>query len=648
MKSLSVMQSMVTAPPLRNSAEWASSERVMPSSSPIPGKFDALRNPYIIPIAEAVADFRFNKITAVMGTQMGKSVGLENIVGWRLDDDPTPILYVAPTTSMIDNTIEPRFMDMFRQCESLNRKFNWTGSTKYTKWLSGVKFRFAWAGSPTELAGDSAGFILVDEVDRIVNTSEGDTTAIIEARGDAYVDSKVLYTATPTSGKVERIEHPDTGLMVWGVQGDNKLLGSKVWQLWQSGTRHEWQVPCPDCDGYFSPSSHLIWWQGKGGDDLVEPTVAAKTARLNCPHCGSQLKDKFRQGMNKLGKPVAPGEVCQNGIVTGTADTDGNNHYSLWVSGLFSFSAKKSLGYCAQRLCAAENSGDPATLQGVLNTVFGECYAGSGEVPEWQAVRAMAHKYHIGELLHPPALLLGTVDVQKNRLVWVIRAWYEGMGSALVDCGELWGDTLQDDVWDELSELLEQTFDGVAIDDFGIDCGYRDDKVFDFVRDHKGKARALRGGSLDKPYRAVRVDVNERGKTRKRGDTRWDFDSSRAKAWVHSRIGWDKKRPAWWVLPADISESYCKEITGEEFDEASQEWNRLGENHFLDCEAMQYMLAKMKGLHRKKQIIMLDGFTAKVTAPVTTQKETPPKPQPAAAAPQQPDNWLGQYTDDWI
>lgn len=253
---------MVEAPPPRTSDEWARDKRIMPPAAPVPGPFNPDSNPYMKPVAWAFAQPQFRRVTFVMGTQMGKSVTMENVVGHRIDEDPTPVLYVTPTKPLITSTVEPKFMDMFRECAALWRKYDKRRSSIYTKWIGGTKFRFAWAGSPTELAADSAGLILVDEVDRIVNTGEGDTTEIIEARGDAYVDSKVGYTATPLRGRVTKRKHPVTGLEHWQV-GKRGAVTSKVWRLWQSGTRHEWAIPCPNCLDYFIPHMDLLWWPGR-------------------------------------------------------------------------------------------------------------------------------------------------------------------------------------------------------------------------------------------------------------------------------------------------------------------------------------------------------------------------------------------------
>lgn len=56
-----------------------------------------------------------------------------------------------------------------------------------------MSLRFAWAGSATELASDSAVITLVDELDRPDTnaTGEGSLAEIAEARGDAYIDSSL-------------------------------------------------------------------------------------------------------------------------------------------------------------------------------------------------------------------------------------------------------------------------------------------------------------------------------------------------------------------------------------------------------------------------------------------------------------------------
>lgn len=607
---------MVDAPAPRTSDEWARKKRIMPPNAPIPGPFNPDANPYMKPVAWAFAQPCFSRVVFVMGTQMGKSVTMENIIGQRLDEDPTPCLYVAPDRPLIESTIEPKFMAMFRECESLWKKFEQSISTKVTKWIAGNKFRFAWAGSASQMSADSAGLVMVDEVDRIVNTSEGDSMEVVEARGDAYADSKIGYTATPTHGKVARSKDERTGLYHWAV-GDPRAISSPVWKLWQSGTRHEWAVPCPKCEKYFIPSSELLWWPGKDGADECSPDEAFKHARLTCASSGCQIEDKWRPWMNQRGVAVAPGEsITTDGKITGQADTAGFTTYSIWVSGLCSFAVKKSYGFLAKKLLAAKLSGSPAKLLAVYNTGFGECYAESGDVPTWEVVKAARYGYPEGQVLLPPRRIYCTIDVQGNRLVYVVRAWYPGMGSMLLEHGELWGPTDQAPVWDELGDLLHRDFDGHSISLMGVDIGYRDDMVYDFIHAHPGRVLALRGReTLPMPFRMERIEQSKQGKVRKKGDSRWAFDATMAKRWVHSRFGVPDDRAGFWLLHQQVSDDYCKQIVGEEWREDLGKFVQVGENHYLDCEAMQYILALRDKLNRLKR-----GAWTKAQLPAVIRK----------------------------
>lgn len=610
---------MLNAKPMRNAAKWATENRVMPPGSPIPGPFDTTTTPYMIPVCDAFTSPLYTRITFVMGTQMGKSATMQNVMGWKLDDDPAPIIYVGPTESNINNVVEPKMVEMFKEAKSLWVKYD-KKSTKHKKRIAGVSLRFAWAGSATELASDSAVITLVDELDRPDEnaTGEGDLAEIAEARGDAYTDSKLGLTSTPTHGLISSFIHPETGVTHWTPSGREKV-SSPIWLQWEKGTRHEWAVPCPHCDEYFIPRSELLWWPGKGTDEECTPAQAVKLACLVCPVCGDQIDNKHRQAMNAKGVGLAPGQSVSSysgGCVvfsqggkefirpfhSAIHPIEDNNHFSIWVSGLCSFSAKKSYGFLARKLLEAQQTGNPNSLLSVYNTGFGEIYAIAGDAPEWQEVYALRSDYQSGQVPEGFDSLICTVDVQKNRLYYVIRVWRAGMSSRLIEWGEIWGDTDKPEVWNELAEFLEQEWNGQQIKLMGIDAGYRTDEVLAFVRRFKGRVRALMGFErLPKPFRLVKLEVDNKGKTRKHGDKRWDFDTTIAKAWVHSRVRWPQGKEGDWLIPSDITEEYCKHIVAEEFNEETGKWTQVAKrNDYLDCEGMQYMCARMLRIDRKK------------------------------------------------
>lgn len=615
-ESIAYAAKLVKAPPPRTSDEWAADNRIMPPSSPRPGKFNPNVNRYMRPVAEAAVKPQYDKYTFITATQMGKSVTMENIIGHTLDEDPTPVMYVAPTAPLLKDAVIPKFDDMIAECKSLTKKLNKRKSTTFVKWIAGTKLRFVWAGSPSGLSADSVGRIFVDEVDRIVNTGEGSTMIIVERRGDAYDGSKIFYTATPTHGRVAKRRHEKTGLEHWDVV-KAKGLGSTIWKLWQSGTRHEWAVPCPECHEYFIPHSGLLWWPGKDSEKECTPDEAQKHARLTCGASGCEIQNKYRPWMNERGRAVAPGQsITRDGDVIGVAETASSTHFTYLVSGLCSFSSKKTYGALAKDLLSARISADPNDLQAVYNTGFGECYAQGGDVPTWEVVQKARYGYAEGVVLLPPLNIFCTIDVQGNRLVYVVRAWYPGMGSMLLEHGELWGKTDQAPVWDDLAELLYRDFDGYAISLMGIDCGYRDDMVYDFIHAHPGRAIALRGReSLPMPFRKELIEQSKQGKVRKKGDSRWAFDSTGAKRWVHSRFNVPDDRPGFWLLHQQVSEDYCRQIVGEEWRESEGKFAQVDENHYLDCEGMQYVLALREKINRRKR-----GVLSKAQLPAAIRK----------------------------
>ncbi len=602
------------APIPRSTDLWADENRVLPRGSAEPGKFRSSRNPYMIPIARAFGNPLVRRIIFIMGSQMGKSITMQNIIGHRLDDDPAPIIYVGPTQSNIDNVVEPKVVEMFKGCKSLWDKLaKGQKSTKHHKRISGVSLRFAWAGSATELASDSAALGLVDEVDRMEEDvkGEGSPVELTEARTSIYPDGKIGVTSTPTEGNVDVVVDSDSGLERWDIV-DSGAIVSTVWKLWQEGSRHEWSVPCPHCHQYFIPRFRHLKWPEKSTKEEAE-----SGAFLACPNNGCVIENKHRRWMNKNGVFIAPGqrpadlpkeEATGIDIIdhkSGAIDYvefgeyvhTSNSNQSFWVSGIMSFSSKKTFGFLAGKYVSAVRSGDPERIQGVINTDFGELYRISGDAPEWTAVKNNAypnapHQYALGEVYDEVDYLFAGVDVQKNQLYYVVRGFGAGQTSWLVERGEIWGDTLQDDVWKQLGDLLGSKWGNLGISDMVVDSGYRPQKVYAFARENRSKVKAYKGHlTLDRPFYASDVDVTIRGRIFKGGVKLWHFNSDILKSWVHAKVEWPHDQSGGWYLPEDIDDDYCRQIVNEQRavkPSGGIAWIKTGPNHYLDSEALAF------------------------------------------------------------
>jgi phage terminase large subunit GpA-like protein len=585
----------------RTPDQWADSERSLPPGSAEPGPWRSFRTPYMIPIVRSCAAASIKRVIAVMASQMGKTAGLFNVIGQRLEDDPAPMIYVGPTRSNIDHVIEPKIMEMFKGVPRLWQALQQgLSQTKTHKRLKGVSLRFAWAGSATELASDSAVLVLVDEVDRMTESAqgEGNVFELAEARASTYPDGRVIGTSTPTLGNVETFIHPVTGMEHWAV---SDTLASPIWRLWQEGSRQEWAWPCPDCKAYFIPRLKQLWWPEK-----VSLEEAEQQAALVCPHCGVLIGDNQKNALNSRGVYLAPGQsVDAKGQVSGVADTAGTRTASFWVSGLCSFSSKKSFGYLARKLLMARASGESERLQSVMNTDFGELYSIGGEAPELTTVLDRKQNYQQGQVPEGVKILTAGVDVQKNRLVYVVRGWGAQLESWLIEHGELWGETDQPAVWQRLSTLVQGSWQDQPLSRVAIDSGYQSQMVYRFCRLHKALAFPSKGHDrLDKPFKRSDLDVSTKGKTLQHGLGLWHFDSDHMKCGVHARLHWSFDQPGGWWLPLDVADDYCKQIVAEQRVVSSSgkvAWIKVKkDNHYLDCEALAYLVIRMMTTGREE------------------------------------------------
>lgn len=593
----------------------------------------------MIPIVRACASPRYRRVVGVLPTQTGKTDGMLNVMGHRLEDDPVPIIYYGPSQKLTESVSSDRVMKMFRSAPRLWERLAKGKQNKVAeKSISGVRLGFGWAGSATELSSHPAGLVFVDERDRMKPLpGEGDPVELAEARVATYADGRVCIFSSPTIGNVNPKKNEETGLEHWeeiDTEHDGTLLASPIWKLWQEGTRYEWAWPCPHCNEFFIPRFRLLTWPK---DATVQQ--ASREARLACPNCGALIEEGAKLGMNARGVFVAPGQkVANDGAVTGPEPDSATA--SFWVSGLCS--PWRTFGQLARAFLAAVRSGDQERVRGVLNTRFGELYAVGGDGPDWNEVRDLKEGYAAGTVPEGVQVITCCVDVQEKRLVYAVRGWGWNSESWLIEADDIWGETEHDAVWLQLAALITKEFHGKRIRLMLIDSGYNpsekarnpDNQIYLFCRRHKGKAFPSKGhDTQDKPVKASKIDVSHKGKIFKNGLDLWHLDTDYFKSWVHARLEWPKGEAGGWHLPSDVTDDYCQQITAEHRavnPSGKVQWVRIRrENHFLDVEGMNVAAAHILRLHAlpKPQEKAPDGAPA---------AESSSEPAPAAAKPQQP------------
>jgi phage terminase large subunit GpA-like protein len=194
-----------------------------------------------------------------------------------------------------------------------------------------------------------------------------------------------------------------------------------------------------------------------------------------------------------------------------------------------------------------------------------------------------------------------TVDVQKNRLVFTKRGWGAHGTSCMIAAGEIFGDTGEDQPWDDLAAEMTEPVDGLPVRLVLVDSGFRpgkknavaDHRVYEFCRRFPNLVRATKGSSnpMRKPIKASQIDIKLNGREFKKGLHLLLLDTDHFKSAVHAKVRWPEGAPGGFFLPIDVSEDYCMQIVSEarvKTPNGKVKWvQRSKENHFLDCEAMQ-------------------------------------------------------------
>ena len=615
-------------PPTRHALQWGGEYRELPPGSAEPGRLRPDRTPYLLPVAAALRNPAYRLVVVICASQAGKTEFTLSAIGQRLTDDPCPVLVVFPTQHAAETHYAPRLSEMINSTPTLRAI---TAKGRHDKVLSkvvaGQPVRLAWAGSATELSSQAIGFAIVDELDRMDTVrGEGDPLELVRARGITYPDFTCLAISTPSVGSVEPEEGPG-GRERWQV-GDRDDIESPIWRRWQSGTRQEWCWLCPHCARPFAPRLRYLEWPEDGTN-----AERARGAQWHCQRCGSALDDGEVAYANAHGMMLGPEQDYVDGKVVGALEDTAVA--SFWISG--GASPWLPAHDLALKWLDAVETHDAATIQPVLNTSFAECFSIRQRQLSWEEVAAKREPYPMGTVPEEARILTGGVDVQADRLVYVIRAWAPGMASWLVQQGELWGPTAEMGVWEDLAELSRQPWGqlGVAARVWVVDSGYEKDRVYAFCRrapdryfPSKGQAERAR------PFSLVPIDRGADGKPLKNGIQLTLVDTDHFKRWVTERMGLPIDAQGAWHLPTDCSDAYCQELVAEAREvlpSGRVRWvnPKKRPNHSFDAETLACVGAHILNFHQVAPVARTVGAAS-----------APPVPPPARPVIQS--RWVGR------
>lgn len=579
------LKSLLPPPELKIS-EWADSYRMLSSEAASKaGQWKTSFAEYQREMMDVVCDRRVERIIVRKSSQVGASEILNNIIGYYIHQDPSPILLLQPTLDFAEEYAKDRISPMIRNCKALREKIpaRHDGNTLTHKNFPGGRLTITGANSTVQLASRSIRILCIDEVDRMRPTNEGDACKLAEKRTTTFFNRKIYYTSTPTNEGASRID-----------------------DLFEDSDQRHYYVPCPIC-GHFQI---LVWkrieWKKKDGEHYPE------TAYYTCLECDGVIQSRHRDRMVKKGKWKAHEKFLK------TAGFQINELYSPW---------RKWWETVSEYLEARRSE---ETLQVWTNTAMGESHRAKGEAPEWKRLYQRREGYGIGTIPQGVVMLTAGVDVQRDRLHMEVVGWGPRLESWSINYIIIPGDTAKEEVWEKLDDEINKIYDDrLYIKITAVDSGDQSEVVYRFVKRFAG-SRVIAVKGFDKLQTIIdtprRQEIRKSGKKKRQGLRVWGVGVSHCKTELYGFLRLISPESYGFCHFPNYPESYFKELTAEHVIEKLTRgykklvWEKLPgrANEALDCRVYARAAAALAGVDR-----LSPGSRLKIPSHQASEKNEP-------------------------
>lgn len=624
-------------------SEWAEKHRILPPDSPEPGPWRNARTPYLVGIMDALSPgSAFKEVYLKKGHQLGGSALGENFVGHAITSAAGNLLLVFATIEDAEKWELSRFEPMRLSTPELRKRIkdaNVKGAdnTKRRKKFPGGFMQLIGANRPGALKSSTMRYILLEEMDEYA----GDI-------GDQGAPEELARKRTSNFGRKARIFGNSTPT----VEG-----ASPIDRNYKRGDQRKYFCRCPECgERQFFKWSQMKWPEG-------EPEKVAYA----CERCGvlsPEVAWKTKGYVDAVWIPTAKGEP-------GVA--------SFHLPSLYAPLGWRPWPTLAAEWIAAQK--DPVALKAFINNELAECWQDLSGQAKGSEIAKRREAYELRTIPRGCLVLVGSVDVQGNRLEYKIVGFGRSKRHWVIDYGVIDGDPAKEDVWNRLTELREKPITNsfgvpMRVQAWGIDSGgHHTHEVYQYARlyRHVG-VFALKGHNVSgKPVigRPTTVDISHKGRTIKGGVQLWMVGTDTAKDLLFNYLASDEEAvpdERFLHFPAGLSDDYFEQLTAEVYDADKKKWRKLPGRRNEVIDLFVYCFAA--AFHPLLQIDRLrdadwtqlesvieptngDLFLAPVAASSGDVETSAPAPSPLAPADREqaasaPSNGWLEGTDNWL
>lgn len=571
-------------------SEWAQKYRIVDSKvSAIPGPWRNDNTPYLKEIMDELLNYETEEIIFCKCTQVGGTEVVLNLLGYIIQQDPSPAMVVYPTDKLGESVAENRIVPMIKNSPSLEKLYHESRSQKLEHQFDGMYLTIAGSNSPSSLASKAIKYLFLDEVDKYPGASkkEADPVSLARERTKTFANRKIYITSTPT------------------------IRTGYIWKAKEGAdVEKHYFIPCPHCGEFIELNLDNLKWPGKDKDlveaygeeaikeklDMLEPAEGteglsnadrAEFAFYVCQECGCVITDTQKQQAVKKGH----WEVVRQ-------TTRFVKKVCFWINTLYSpfvrFSeiAKKFM----------DSKSDPDELQNFINSWLAEPWEDTKLKTSSELV--MERQTELTEFTVPDwaKLLTAGVDVQENCVYWTIRAWGDFLTSQNIAHGQAYS-------FSEIERVMNLEYrtesGGVAIVNLClVDSGYEADSVYDFCALNAEWAKPAKGSSNPMQSHFKLSTVNNDA-SKAYGMDLVIVDGGKYKDMIASRMHRKNGNGSWMVYKGCDGE-YATQVTAEHkvlvkngSGKPRLEWVQKyshADNHYLDCEVYAMAAADTLGV----------------------------------------------------
>ena len=475
-----------------------------------------------------------------------------------------------PTDDDRDEFVKTELDPMLRDVTVMQRVFPAYLARHKDNTLQGKKF----LGSMLHLRGGKAAknyrrisvdVAYIDEADAFDNDieKEGDPVTLAAKRIEGATFPKLVIGSTPK------------------LKGFS-LIDART-QL--ADERLQFVVPCPHCGEH-----HPITWGGKDETHglkwkkdehgLADPA----SVRHLCPHCGALIDQGEYLAVWEHGYYLNERGDIRLQVIDDEAvflDHEGNRlrapRHIAFVNVWTAYSPAANWINIVRDFIAAHAKaleGDKSKLKSFWNTTLGRPWEEDIEKNDADELKHRAEPYALRTIPLGGLLLLAAVDTQDNRLEVTIRAYGRGLETWTVAHEIIYGSPGEDDVWNDLEDILFETEythasgQTLRIAACAIDSGgHYTQAVYAFCEKHaRRKVFAVKGASGREKHiknGAQKVDIDWRGRLKKRGLILWHVGTNLGKDMLHSRLALTKPGPGYMHFSNELTDEWFKQMAGE-------------------------------------------------------------------------------------